>query len=320
MKMDMFDARSVSPMLIGMESQPFDDPGWIFELKLEGERCLAYLDSTGTWLAGGRSMPLLSVFPELATLNQFIRCRCILDGVLVVVDEKGLPDSGEVKRRMLTRQKTPGEQDSVLRPALFVAFDILYQSGQDISALPLMERKTMLHNLIPESGQLSIARYVETLGKAFNGQAVKRGLGSVVAKRRDSVYLPGKRTKDWIGIGQLPEADYIVCGYLDEGNRAARLVLARYDRAGKLVFKGRVTVAKASDDFARITGQEKIPVCPFGDKPPSYIDKAVWIRPVLACRVAFAARSHDGLMRQPVYKGLRLDKAVSEIRELPAID
>lgn len=313
--MDMFDSRSAVPMLIGVESQPFDDDHWIYELKLDGERTLAYLDKNGTLLVNKRSVRLLSKFPELATLNESVSRRCILDGELIIVDENGHPDFEEVKRRGLTTRKLAIEREAVLRPAVFVAFDILYDTDRETIHLPLMERKAILENLVEDTAQISVSRYVETQGIAFYGLAKKRDLEGVIAKRKDSLYIPGKRTKDWVKIKNLMDDDYIICGYVDKAEFVVSLVLGQYDNAGRIIYKGRVTLGKSSDDFALIEKQPKVKDSPFAVKPPEYVDDAVWIRPELVCKVAFMARNHNGLMRQPVYRGLRPDKTPDEARE-----
>lgn len=313
--MDMFDSRSAAPMLIGVESQPFDNDEWIYELKLDGERTLAYLDRKGTLLVNKRSIRLLAKFPELATLNDSVHCRCILDGELVIVDENGHPDFEEVKRRGLMTRKMAIERAAESRPAVFVVFDVLYDIDQDITRLPLMERKAVLDNLVKDNAQISVARYVEKQGIAFYDLAKKRHLEGIVAKRKDSIYVPGKRTKDWVKIKNLMDDDYIICGYVSNVEYVVSLVLGQYDHFGRMIYKGRVTLAKSSEDFTLIGKQPKVKRCPFSEKPPAYVDNAVWIRPKLVCRVAFMARNHNGLMRQPVYKGLRLDKTAKETLE-----
>ena len=97
-------------------------------------------------------------------------------------------------------------------------------------------------------------------------------------------------------------------------------MLGQYDRLGRIIYKGRVTLGKSSEDFALIEKQPKVKSWPFPEKPPAYVDNATWIRPKLVCKVAFMARNHNGLMRQPVYKGLRPDKTAKEAREPEIMD
>lgn len=313
--MDMFDSRSAAPMLIGVESEPFDDDDWIYELKLDGERTLAYLDKNGTLLVNKRSVSLLAKFPELGTLNDSVSRRCILDGELIIVDEKGHPDFEEVKRRGLMTRTMAIERAAALRPAVFVAFDILYDTDRDITGLPLMERKAILDGMVKDNARISVSRYIEKQGIAFYELAKKRHLEGIIAKRRNSLYVPGKRTKDWIKIKNLMDDDYIICGYVSNAEYVVSLVLGQYDALDRIIYKGRVTLAKSSEDFALIQKQPRSKTYPFPEKPPRYVENAVWIRPKLVCRVDFMARNHNGLMRQPVYRGLRLDKSPEEARE-----
>ncbi len=316
----MFDSRSAVPMLIGVESGPFDDEAWIYELKLDGERTLAYLDRNGTLLVNKRSVRLLAKFPELATLNDAVSRRCILDGELIIVDENGHPDFEEVKRRSLMTRTMAIERAAALRPAVFVAFDILYDTDREIIHLPLMERKAILADVVRDNAQMSVARYVSTQGIAFYDLAKERRLEGIIAKRKDSLYSPGKRTKDWVKIKNLMDDDYIICGYVSNAEYVVSLVLGQYDRLGRIIYKGRVTLGKSSDDFALIDKQPKVKSWPFPEKPPAYVDNAIWIRPKLVCKVAFMARNHNGLMRQPVYRGLRPDKTAKETREPEIMD
>lgn len=316
----MFDSRLAAPMLIGVESAPFDDDGWIFELKLDGERTLAYLDKEGTLLLNKRSVRLLAKFPELVTLNDSISRRCILDGELIIVDENGHPDFEEVKRRSLMTRTLAIERAAALRPAVYVAFDVLYDTETEIIHLPLIERKAILADIVGDNAQISVARYVSTRGTAFYDLAKVRHLEGIIAKRKDSLYLPGKRTKDWVKIKNLMDDDYIICGYVSNAEYVVSLILGQYDRAGRIIYKGRVTLGKSSEDFAVIEKQPKVKSSPFSEKPPPYVDNAIWIRPKLVCKVAFMARNHNGLMRQPVYKGLRLDKTAKEACEPESMD
>ena len=137
--MDLFDAKTAVPMHIGAEGPAFDDPGWIFELKLDGERCLAYLDGRSTVLINRRGNRLKDKFPELADLHREVSQRCLLDGELVIT-LNGRPDFEEIKRRAFLSRKVAVYLAARRFPATFVAFVILYLHDRPVVVRPLIER------------------------------------------------------------------------------------------------------------------------------------------------------------------------------------
>lgn len=158
--MDLFEAKSIKPMLIGAEGEAFDSTDYIYELKLDGERCIAYLDESGTDLRNKRNNLMLPKVPELSNLHRQANKRCILDGELFVMVD-GKPDFSEIQRRSLMTNKIKIDLASKKYPASYAAFDILYYDGKQVSDLPLMERKTLLKQAVLENEQLAVSRYIE---------------------------------------------------------------------------------------------------------------------------------------------------------------
>lgn len=161
------DSRSAAPMPIGVESRPFGDENRMDELKLDGERPLACPDRSGIRLVNRHFVRLLARFPERATLNDSVFCRCILDGERVIVDGNGCPDFGEVERRTRIHRKIAIERAAELRPAVFVTFDVLDDTDRDIPRLPLMERKAIVDDLVEDTARMSVSRYMGEKGTAF---------------------------------------------------------------------------------------------------------------------------------------------------------
>lgn len=192
--MDIFDNKSASPMLIGESGEPFDSLDYIFELKLDGERCLAYLDKTGTTLQNKRKLLLNSRFPELNAIHKNVKMRCILDGELTVFIE-GKPNFEEVKRRSLMSNSFKIDLAASKYPACFTAFDILYYKDGPVIEKPLLQRKALLQKVIKsENDRFATTRHIEGQGVALYDAAAEQGLEGVVAKRKDSLYTMGKRT------------------------------------------------------------------------------------------------------------------------------
>lgn len=302
----------LQPMLIGADSQPFDSPDYIYELKLDGERCLAFL-TDHTELHNKRGNLLLPKFPELAQIHKQVKKPCVLDGELMV-QRNGSPDFYEVARRSIMTNRFKVELASQQYPATFVAFDILSIEERDVTSLPLLERKTLLSQNIQESDRLAVSRYIRENGTALYNLAAQQDLEGVVAKRHDSLYFCGRRTKDWIKIKNLQDDDYVVCGYIHKGNGVSSIVLGQYDTSGKMVYKGHVTLGVGGNSFELITKTARRKTAPFKSLPPGNED-AIWITPKHVCTVKFMQKTQSGSLRQPVFKALRTDKEPKECLE-----
>ena len=305
--MDIFDKKDISPMLISEMRDSFDSPDYIFELKLDGERCIAYLDKTCTLLQNKRHFNLNLRFPELTDMNKAVKTKCILDGEITIL-KNGKPDFSEIQRRSLMSNKFKVELAASKYPASFTAFDILYYDGRQITDLPLMERKKLLKKAVNENSKISVSRYIENDGKAFYKLTEKNDLEGIVAKRKDSKYYIGKRTKDWIKIKNLKDDDYIICGYIKRENGVASLILGQYS-GEKIEYKGHVIISLLSEDFRRIENTEKAENSAFLVMDN---DNVIWIKPALTCTVKYMEKTKSGGLRQPVFKCLRDDKAPEE--------
>jgi len=299
--MDIFDQKGLHPMLISEMREPFDDPDYLFELKLDGERCVAYLDGSGTVLQNKRALNLNARYPELTEIHKTARKKCILDGELAILVD-GKPDFSQVQRRSLLSNCFKIQMAMQDYPACFTAFDILYYQDHPVMDYPLEERKVLLEKSISENGTLAISRTIDESGIALYELAAGQDLEGVVAKRKGSLYYPGKRTKDWIKIKNLQDDDFVVCGYDDKGNGIVSVVLGQYE-GDQLTYKGHVTLGISRDDF-RIIAQVPCTEPIFEDRD----DDTIWIRPELVCTVKYMGKTASGMLRQPVFKGLRNDK------------
>ena len=310
---NLFERKNIKPMLIGLSGEAFDSPDYIYELKLDGERCIAYLDpKAGTELRNKRNMNMLSKVPELSEIHLQVSVRCILDGELLVLVD-GKPDFSQIQRRSLMTNNFKLKLQGTQHPASFVAFDILYHDGKDVTGLPLMSRKQLLKNTITENDRLAISRYIERRGADFFNLAAKQRLEGIVAKRKDSVYVFDKRTKDWIKIKNLKDDDFIVCGYAEKEKGFVSVVLGQY-RSHALIYKGHVSIGISNDDFRLMQQVPKMDESPF-ELTPSGLENTAWLEPMLVCKVKYMTKMKTGYMRQPVFKGIRADKRPEECTE-----
>lgn len=305
--MDVFDQKGIRPMLISEMQEPFDSPDFLYELKLDGERCLVYLDGESTVLQNKRGLFLNSRYPELCQIHRFAKTKCVLDGELAVLAD-GKPKFSEIQRRSLLTNKFRIDMESKKLPACFTAFDILYFQDHAVMDVPLIQRKQLLKWSIGENGRLAISRHIQGKGVALYDLAAQQGLEGVVAKKMDSLYHPGKRTKDWIKFKNLKDDDFIICGYIEKGSGIISLVLGQYNTAGNIVDKGHVTLGVSHDAFRIISHTTE--GHPLFLQKPEYDVR--WLRPQLVCTVKFMEKTASGGLRQPVFKGIRQDKQPEE--------
>lgn len=299
----MFDDKDIKPMLIGLEQPAFDDEDYIYELKLDGERCIAYIDKNGVDLRNKRNLKLLAKFPELKNIYQQVKKKCILDGELYIYKD-GITDFFEVQKRTLTSDKFKIQLASKKHPATFTAFDVLYVDDKSIMDKSLIARKKILDKLINENDRINISRYIEEKGIALFALTTKNNLEGIVAKKKDSKYYLNKRTKEWIKCKNMLDEDFVIVGYLLKEKGMVSLVLAQYDN-DELIYKGHVTMGVSLSYIN--SHSKKTNKCPFAIIPKGNED-AIWIHPFLVGTVKFMEYTKSGGMRQPVFKGFREDK------------
>jgi DNA ligase D-like protein (predicted ligase) len=298
--MDLFEEKNIKPMLISEMTDPFNDSDWIYELKLDGIRCIAYLDKD-TELRNKRNDRLLPKVPELTGLYQYTNERCILDGELVIL-KNGVPDFFELQKRALTSNKFKIQLSSESFPACFVAYDILYRKDTQLTDLPLLERKILLYETVKEDPKLAVSRYIPEKGIELFAIAKSRQLEGVVAKKSNSKYYFDKRTKDWIKFKFLADQDFVVCGYIVKEKGVTSVILGQYSGT-ELLYKGHVTFGVKYGDLKKL---EQMNHSPFSITPPGN-EGAVWLKPELVCVVQYMP-NEMGTLRQPVFKGFRDDK------------
>ena len=305
--MELYENRSASPMLIAQQMEAFDDPDWIYELKMDGFRCLAYIDKDTVDFRNKRNMQMLPKFPELAGIYKHVNDKCILDGEIVVL-AGGVPDFYRLQKRTMLTDRFKIQMEAERFPASFVAFDCIYQGNQELVFQSLMERKHKLSTMVTENDRIAVSRYIEKEGTALYQAAETRKLEGVVAKWKESLYFMGKRTKDWVKFKRMADEEFIVAGYIQKGERTFSLVLAKY-RLGSLVYKGHVTSGVTKDTVVQLeeNGRNPFRMLPTGN------ENAVWVEPGLVCVVEYMPNTLHSL-RQPVFKGFRDDIFPEEVQ------
>ncbi|MGN1052649.1 MAG: hypothetical protein ACI4SH_04580 [Candidatus Scatosoma sp.] len=301
---DLFEEKNVAPMLLH-EAQPFDDEEYIYELKFDGIRCIAYIAPDRVALQNKRFKDVSELYPELANMKKCVKKKAVLDGELVVFSN-GKPDFYALQKRSLTTDKFKISLAAKKNPVCFVAYDILYYDGANLTDLPLIKRKEYLKKHVKEGHGLSVSRFIGKNGTAFFRLAESEGLEGIVAKKKNGLYRIGKRTREWVKIKVMQEEDLLVCGYKTDGSGGVKdLLLGSYDESGRLRYRGKAAVG--------VSAEEKETVENFAKKNavktawfPEY-ENAVWLKPVLTGTVRYMQETERGGLRQPVWKGLKTD-------------
>lgn len=305
--MDIFEEKGIKPMLISEQTMAFDSNEWINEIKLDGIRCIAYMDKGSTDMRNKRDKRMIPHYPELDGISTHAKNRCILDGEIVVL-KNGITDFYEVQKRALMTDPFKIKLAAGKYPASFVAFDIICFGDKLVIDRPLEERKALLSSSITEDSRIGISRYVEGNGISLFNMAKAHGLEGIVAKRKGSRYYFGKRTRDWIKCKVMETDDCVICGYIKKANNMTSLILGQYD-GQKLIYRGHVTLGVSLRSLMqyrlRIIGSS-----PFEETPAGNAG-AVWLEPELVCIVESMPTDKESF-RQAVFKGIRNDKTPLE--------
>ncbi len=311
---DTSDLPLVKPML-AVPAQPFDDTDYFFEIKWDGYRCLAYLDGQTT-LVSRNLKNITDTFPDLRGLSQYVRDKpLVLDGEIIVLND-GIPSFDALQSRAKLMNENRVFRAAQVLPAIYVAFDILYRRGKSLMQFSLSERRDCLQKVVITGNNLIISQPVLGDGVSYYRACVDKGLEGVVAKRMDSIYVPGTRSIYWKKLRHTREVDLVICGYrAGQGSRLlGSLVLAAWNGAN-FVYQGMVGSGFSRDEelslLKKLADLGTISR-PLQDSNLVPVHDIHWVRPRLVCRVEYLTLTRDGILRHPVYKGLRGDKAPEE--------
>lgn len=296
--MDLFDNKNVKPMLLSEEEKPFDDKNYLFEMKFDGTRALIYVSPDEIIIKNKRGFVLNNTFPELLDIKDNIKQKCIFDGEIVVMDD-GLPSFSKLQERALLKNPTRIKYFQENFPATFVCFDILYENKNLIN-FTLEKRKKILSKY-KDTETFVKSKVVETFGTKLYNIIKSKGIEGIVAKKKDSKYLIGKRSKEWIKIKNWKDDEFLIGAYKEE-EFVASLALCTKEN-NKLKYISKVTVGKKSNDFKLIKKSPKTKNTIIGFEDNEY----TYITPKYKCTVMFMEKTKNGHLRQPIFKGIRTD-------------
>ncbi|PSL30401.1 DNA ligase D [Dyadobacter jiangsuensis] len=308
----------MQPMLATLVDGPFDDPGWEYEVKWDGYRALAYLNKGEVSLQSRNRKSFNDKFyPVYQQLREW-KINAVIDGEIVVINENGLSDFNALQN---WRSEADGE-------LVYYAFDILWMEGQSLIHLPLTDRKAILQSIVDQNSPVQLGYSVAADGKAFFEAAQKMGLEGIMAKKSDSEYYPGIRTRDWLKIKINKRQEVIIAGYtLNEGSSKlfSALLLAAYEK-GELRYVGKVGTGfkeKQQKEMLAlfkplVTKKSPFKETPDYNKPSRFRPNpphanATWLKPELVCEISFTEITADGVFRHPSFEGMREDKSAKEV-------
>ena len=294
--------------------------GWEFEVKWDGYRAIATVAHSEAVLTSRNGNDLTSRFENVAkeTAKAVKTPDCVLDGEVCALDDSGRSSFSAM------------QQGKAGTPIVYYAFDVLEIDGEPLVDLPLVERRKRLATLL--DGRNRTVRMSESFddGSALLEAARQQGLEGIVAKRLDSKYAVGRRTRDWLKIKTKHEQEFVLAGYTKgTGRRASSfgsLVLGVYE-GNELVYVGNVGTGFNTKEIDKLLDKLRPlrrTTTPFREvprMPKVRKSDVIWVEPALVCEVEFVEWTHDGRLRAPSYKGLREDKAPTEVRrERPVVD
>jgi len=314
-----------SPMLATLVDKPFDDPGWLYEIKWDGYRAVALMDKKEVKLLSRNNKSFNEKFyPVYEAVRQW-GIHAVVDGEIAVMNDKGISNFGSL-------QNWRSEADGTI---IYYVFDIVWLNGYDLKMLPLLKRREILAELVPKEGLIRMSENFEASATEFLEAAKEMGLEGIIAKKADSEYHEGDRTKEWLKIKVNKRHEVVIGGYTNnEGSaKAFSALLVGVFEKGKLQYTGKIGTG-FSDALQKelmatfkplITGENPFNILPDVNKPSRFRRDpphatATWLKPSLVCEVSYAEITSDGVMRHPSFEGLREDKKAADVVNETAAD
>lgn len=314
MSVDLSDApegpmpHDVEPMLATPVSESFDREGWLFEIKWDGYRAIAEVANGDVRLYSRNNLDFKERFHEVADSLKKFGHDAVLDGEVVVLDDSGVP-------RFSMLQYYHKER---LGRLVYYVFDLLWLDGRDLRRLPLVRRKEILQEILPDLDCIKYSDHVESDGLALFQIAAERGIEGVMAKDASSPYREGRRSREWLKIRALMRQETVIGGFTEpRGSRkgVGAVVVGVY-QDGDLVYIGHVGAGSDERSLTELLARlEPLirPTSPFSDTPKTNAP-VHWVEPVVVCEVSFNGWTREGKLRQPIFLGVREDINAADVR------
>jgi bifunctional non-homologous end joining protein LigD len=310
---------TVPPMLATLVDKPFDAENWLFEVKWDGYRAIAICDKRKVSLISRNNKSFNEKFyPITAALAQ-LKLHAVLDGEIIISNKEGISSFGDLQN---WRSEADGE-------LLYYVFDLLWLNGRQLYEVPLQLRRELLKEILPESPVVQVSQTFNAPGTSFYEVAREMNMEGIIAKKADSLYIPGVRTREWLKIKIAQRQEVVIGGYtLNEGStKLFSSLLVGVFKNGELHYTGKIGTGFTDKTQREMLQQFKPLVqkrCPFEQEPdynkPSRFRPnppmavATWLKPELVCEVSYAEITSDGVMRHPSFEGLRIDKKAKDVK------
>lgn len=310
---------TLKPMLATLVNKPLeDDEDWLYEIKWDGYRAVAFKNNKTTILKSRNDKSFDEKFYPIYNELKALKINAILDGEVIVANEKGTADFGAL-------QNWRGDEDGLL---IYYVFDITWYDGYNLKDLPLTARRALLRKVLPESERIKLSKDFDTSGIDFLEAAKKIGLEGIIAKKKKSVYESDHRSGNWLKIKANKRQEVVIGGYTknDDSTKSFSSLLVGVYEGKKLIYTGKIgtgfTVKMQKELLAEFKPLE-IEKPAFSSEPdinkPSRFRPnppkatAIWLKPELICEVSFTEMTADGVMRHPAFMGMREDKKAKEV-------
>jgi len=314
---------TVAPMLASLAEHPPSGQAWLYEVKWDGVRALCFIEDGQLRIFTRNQKRCEQQYPELSVLPHYVKASsAILDAEIAVLDDKGRSSFSLIQPRISVADPNTIAHLSRSAPVTLFAFDLLYLDGYDLRGVALEERRRLLEAVLTPADHVRLSDLFPVGGKEMLEAARAHGLEGIVAKRRDSKY-EGRRSRDWIKIKVANSDDFVIGGFT-HGDRDyfSSLVLGLYDH-GKLTHAGQVGTGfneKSLKDIFTKLEPLIVKKTPFSG-PVKALRDVTWVKPQLVAEIKFLEYTPDGLLRAPVFVGLRPDKDPKEcVRQTEAED
>lgn len=300
----------VEPMLASVAA-PFSDPDWLFEVKWDGIRALAFCQEQSLRITSRAGNSLTESFPELRLLrSRFAAHSFVVDGELVVLDDQGRPQFSKILQRLKSASASGIEKLARSSRAVYYVFDLLYLDGRDLRQLPLEKRRHLLEEVLRQDAWVRLSEAIAQEGESLYAAAVQQGLEGLVAKHRDSTYEAGRSSR-WLKLKSRHTMDCVVLGFTPSkarNNPLGALYLGRYVEGG-LRLVGKVGSGFAATDLRSLkSALQPLAVSkPEAAEAHKVKEKVTWVKAQMVVEVEYAEVTEDGNLRQASFLRVRED-------------
>ncbi|MCW3077690.1 MAG: ATP-dependent ligase LigD phosphoesterase module / ATP-dependent ligase LigD polymerase [Bacteroidetes bacterium] len=298
----------IKPMLAKETDTPFSDKDWIYEIKWDGYRAIAEVFQTNAKLYSRNGNSFNDAYPIVVNALEKLHLQAILDGEIIIVDENGKSD-------FQLLQHYQSDNNHIIE---YRVFDLLSLNGTDVTDLPLVERKKLLRELLPKNNKvIKYSDHIEETGEEFFAMAQKNDLEGIMAKKADSLYTPGARTKEWLKIKHHKTQEAVIAGFTEPAGARKHfgsLILGIWD-GNALKYIGHTGSGFDTQALTEISELLKPLIttkCPFDKKIKTNMP-ATWVKPELVCEIKYTEWTRDGMLRHPIFLTLRDDKPAQQI-------